>query len=76
MAWSSQGPRVLKFVGSLTVGVSAVAYAAIKLPSTEVPAREEGVQRLPNRPKLLNEVLASWTSNFSPSVEWDHNWDR
>ena len=24
----------------------------------------------------LQKVLASWTTNFSPSVPWDNNWDR
>ena len=24
----------------------------------------------------LQKVLASWTTNFSPSVPWDDNWDR
>ena len=24
----------------------------------------------------LQKVLASWTTNFTPSVEWDDNWDR
>ena len=24
----------------------------------------------------LNRVLASYTTNFEPSVKWDYNWDR
>ena len=23
-----------------------------------------------------NPVYASWTTNYDPSVKWDHNWDR
>lgn len=23
-----------------------------------------------------NAVYASWTTNFDPSVKWDHNWDK
>ena len=25
---------------------------------------------------LMPTVLASWTTNFHPSVAWDKNWDR
>ncbi|CAG2254351.1 PGAM5 [Mytilus edulis] len=26
--------------------------------------------------KIDGNVLASWTTNFEPSVKWDYNWDR
>ncbi len=29
-----------------------------------------------NDNNLVPTVLASWTTNFHPSVKWDSNWDK
>ncbi len=77
MPWASQGPRVLRAVGGLAVGVSVVAFGVKQLQSRseEQETKQTAVARV-YQPRPLNKVLASWTTNFEPYNEWDSNWDR
>lgn len=43
---------------------------------TEKGTIEGSSQRKPKGSLQLPSVLASWTTDFTPSVAWDHNWDR
>ena len=66
MAWASKSGRIFKMAASVAVGASAALYL-----TGEKKSNEGNSGTLP-----LNKVLASWTTNFTPSKEWDHNWDR
>ena len=69
MYWISQGPRILRVAGGFAVGVSAVVLSVDMIRSED--RNGTSMVTLP-----LDKVRASWTTNFTPSTEWDMNWDR
>lgn len=73
--------------GLVVCGVALSASAATYLyqQSKSDLNKEQGQSVLPETGKFANtfssklplgKVLASWTTNFEPSVKWDDNWDR
>ena len=75
----SQGGKLLM----LGVGGGTASYFAYnKLKNVDLPVPEEELPNYgstpgPFRSNLpLGKVLASWTTNYEPSVKWDDNWDR
>jgi len=67
----------------LGVGGGTASYFAYnKLKNVDLPVPEEELPNYgstpgPFRSNLpLGKVLASWTTNYEPSVKWDDNWDR
>ncbi len=69
MAWASRGGRIFKVAATVAVGASAALFLTHE--SKAVKSTGGNGITLP-----LNKVLASWTTNFTPSKEWDNNWDR
>ena len=66
--------RVAVFIaGTSAIGGSAWLYHN---KNSLLQAAEQG--NVPSQTTFspLGSVLASWTTNFKPTVEWDHNWDR
>ena len=60
MGWANKSSRMFRLVAGLSVSGGAV---------TAWMLYEK------NKTKS-DKLLASWTTNFKPTVKWDDNWDR
>lgn len=79
MAWSSKRPFLFRVACGFVAGASAVTgaswvYGNTGVIKTKTALSYENPYAQNNSP--LGKVIASWTTNFKPSVEWDANWDR
>ena len=73
--------KALKIASGLALSASVAAYACSKsalLKSNDGEEKHEQVnqQNPQSFPVPLGKVLASWTTNFEPIIEWNKNWDR
>lgn len=90
MSWVPRSSRSLRVLCGLAVGTAVAGGALLVngeksytlLDSLKGKLQKEEPVYPPKYPKPqtpsshLGKVLASWTTNFEPSVPWDLNWDR
>lgn len=62
--------KLAKIVCGVTTGGVITAAVVVRNSTTAGPDQQNTCNN------LLPTVLASWTTNFTPSVQWDDNWDR
>ena len=80
MSWAAKGGRFLIY----GIGAGTAVWTA-KTVRDKTVANKLGTDDLPDYAQTpgsfrssvpLGKVLASWTTNFEPTVKWDYNWDR
>ena len=84
MAWALKGNRAwgvaAGIAGCAVVGTVLINWDLSASDSESVTVAGECADKKDSRrltPSLpLSTVLASWTTNFKPSVTWDHDWDK
>ena len=77
MSWQKSG-GAFRVICGVVVGATGTALImqqrkkdSVRPSGHKTKTSNSGQSFLP-----LQNVLASWTTNFTPSVEWDNNWDR
>jgi len=70
--------RLVRLVSALGLGVGTAAgfYYLKGGRSSEDETKNIARKVFVDKHTHLGKVLASWTTNFEPSVKWDSNWDR
>ena len=70
--------RLVRLISALGLGVGTAAgvYYLKSARSVDGEQKNDNKREFIDGHRHLGRVLASWTTNFEPTVKWDNNWDR